>query len=331
MGKARFNEAKGQIFGKERIAVERTKRIDIFDEIDPRELPPSERRKFRVTPERVTPEREPQREPPKEPPKEEKPAGQTTTPEPKTTADQTMPLQIEPKKDAATMILSDVVLQKLIRAIPFAAPGGLITDEYHNTLRAAVIAIGERLGLSLNPNAELGVLNFAPNFFPVLSPGNADERLNWTVTGDGALVPAISANELEKPVVGGCIISLPDLGDIHELVVWVLREETAPPPKEFEIALQRRRIGSDDDPQTLIAIDLKNVKKGVSEMRAELSEREIALRDEDEGETGQMTMSRRKIINNEKWVYSLVARFVASAETPALNYLINVIQITCNV
>jgi hypothetical protein len=332
MGKARFNEAKSQIFGKEKTAFDKVRRTVIFDaEKDPREMIPSERRKIREMRDRVTPERE---IPQKDPTPVDTASGEVITPTPeetKATTDQTKPLEIETKKETTATIVSDTALQNLIRAIPYAAPGALIRDEYHNTLRAAVVAIAERLGLSVNQNVEFGVLNFAPNFLPVISLNNDGESLNWLLTGEGAIVPPINAESVGKAVVGASIVSLPDLGDIHELVVWVGRDEDAPPPKEFNLSLQRKRLGSDDDPQTLIEIDLRNVKEGVSEMSAVLSEREIPLLDEDEGETGKMTLSRRKIINNEKWVYFVLARFLASAEMSEVSYAINLIQISCNI
>jgi len=150
------------------------------------------------------------------------------------------------------------------------------------------------------------------------------------VTLEGAVLPAISANDQERRIEGGCLVQLPDLGDIHEMVVWGTRAKGATKPREFTVTLSRRKLGSDEPPQALISIDLKEVGEGAFEKSAELSEREIPLLDEDEGETGRTTVSRRKIINNERWVYFVEAEFLAGGDTPAESYDINLIQISCN-
>src|SRR5439155_9868241 len=55
-------------------------------------------------------------------------------------------------------------IQLLVSSIPTAAPGGVITSEHHNSLRTALLAIANQLGLG--PLSAEGAVTFAPRFAP---------------------------------------------------------------------------------------------------------------------------------------------------------------------
>src|SRR3954465_11690416 len=55
-------------------------------------------------------------------------------------------------------------LQALLAAIPIAQDGQVITAEYHNSLRSALIALASELGLGLS--SPTTTFSFAPAFLP---------------------------------------------------------------------------------------------------------------------------------------------------------------------
>ena len=330
MGKKLFNDVKTPLSKKE-VMFERADLIRFDDDIDPRELPPEQRRKLlllKKTKERFVPK--PVDTSPK--PADPKPADPAPKPEETVKPAENQPLDVAPKEEpAATKVKSDDTVRNLISAIPIAAPGGLITDEYHNSLRSAVRALGERLGLSISPDSEFNVLSFAPNFLPVKQKNKEIANLNWNVTLERAAIPALTGEDLSKPVAGGFVLQLPDVGEIDQMFVWATKAKDSAKPREFNVTLNRKRLGSSDPAQQLILIDLKETPDGAFFKSAELSEREISLLDEDEGETGTTKISTRRRINNEKWIYFVEAEFIAGGETAAEKYEINAIQIYCYV
>jgi hypothetical protein len=78
-------------------------------------------------------------------------------------------------------------LQELLSRIPVAEDGNVIRSEYHNSLRAALLAIARSLGITTDMQAV--TQTFTPNFFPVgaqalwvMSAGIADKA----AVGNGA-------------------------------------------------------------------------------------------------------------------------------------------------
>ena len=228
--------------------------------------------------------------------------------------------------DPPTNIEIDTRLQILINSIPIANPGNLITSEYHNALREAVRGLASRIGLSVSPTAEFKILTFAPNFMPMKAK-SADQP--WSVTLERATIPKIDQN---KTVAGGFVVQLPDSATIYQMIVRGSRAAGAPAPKDFKVTLRRQKFGAGQEPQTLIMMDLKDVKDGAFEDKESvtLSDTEVAMIDEDEGVAGT-TVGRRKIIDNQKWIYTVTAEFSAGANTEKELYEINSVQILCTV
>src|SRR5262245_38116019 len=73
-------------------------------------------------------------------------------------------------------------LQSLVNAIPIAEDGRVITSLYHNSLRAALLAIADKLGA--DPASGTVTLTFAPSFFP--SGGNESP---WSLSEGVATKP----------------------------------------------------------------------------------------------------------------------------------------------
>jgi hypothetical protein len=254
--------------------------------------------------------------------------GATATPTP-TAPTPTAPSPVQ-TEDEQTNFEIDTRLQILISSIPIAHPGNIITSEYHNALRDAVRALASRIGLSVNPTAEFTILTFAPNFLPVKSTNPDAPKLGWTVTLERAGVPEIGNEDLKKTVSGGFVVQLPDGATIHQMIVRGERTPTAPKPKKFTVSLNRKRLGKDEQPLELINIDLRDIKDGEFELKesVKLTDKELRTMDADETATG-ITVSKRKAVNNEKWMYYVSGEFLAGDNTAAEKFEIISIQILC--
>ncbi|HEY8561393.1 MAG TPA: hypothetical protein VIL74_13535 [Pyrinomonadaceae bacterium] len=245
------------------------------------------------------------------------------------TGNPTNPAPVEPAEPATNFEI-DTRLQLLISTIPIAEPGAVIRSEYHNALRDAVRGLASRIGLSVNPTAEFRILTFAPNFLPMQAKTAEAPNLTWNVTLERAATPAISAAELGRTVAGGLVVQLPDGATIYQMIVRGARAAGAPNPKGFRVALNRKKLAPGGAAQTLVSMDLTDVKEGAFEEKdtVQLSDDELAAFDDDESTTG-ITVSKRKAVSNEKWVYFVTAEFLASDDTAAGKFEIDSVQIYC--
>lgn len=79
-------------------------------------------------------------------------------------------------------------LQTLLTAIPTAEDGHIITREYHNTLRAAVVGLAQQMGVSVQQEK---YLTLSPYFFP------ADPAPRWS-QGQGKAYLSLEVVNLEE-------------------------------------------------------------------------------------------------------------------------------------
>jgi hypothetical protein len=230
-----------------------------------------------------------------------------------------------------TNIEIDTRLQILINSIPIANPGNLITSEYHNALREAVRGLASRIGLSVSATAEFKIFTFAPNFLPMKAK-TADGSQPWTVTLERATTPEIKAPNLKQTVMGGFVVQLPDGATVYQMIARGSRAAGGANPKEFKISLRRQKFGANQEAQTLISMDLKEIKEGAFEDKesVQLSDEDLKVIDEDSGVAGA-TVGNRKIVNNQKWIYTVAAEYLASENAPAEKVEIHSIQILCAV
>ena len=235
-----------------------------------------------------------------------------------------------------TAVEIDTKLQLLLNAIPIANPGNVITSEYHNALRDAVRALASRIGLSVNPTAEFKILSFAPDFLPLSdaarsSPtaANLPPPNKWEITLNRAAVPTANLN-INLPVSGGCVVSLPDDASILQMIVRGERlDKDKTNPKSFNVKLNRLRFGDEKtSPTTMINVDLAAVKDGYFEEKqtVKLSKGELDLNNS----IAQLTVADRRVVSNETHLYFVTADWLAGAETAAKSE-IHSIQIYCTV
>jgi hypothetical protein len=130
-------------------------------------------------------------------------------------------------------------LQTLLNAIPDAQDGNVITSRYHNTLKAALIAIANQLGAAAPPAVQTVTRTVQPNLLTV-SGGAA-----WSVSLGVATSGANGGN-------GYVSLDLPDGAVIQQMVVIGAQPATA--VKGFASLLVLPLGGT--TAQTLIQIDL---------------------------------------------------------------------------
>lgn len=241
-----------------------------------------------------------------------------------------------PAAPPRTAVEIDTKLQLLLNAIPIANPGNIITSEYHNALRDAVRALASRIGLSVNPTAEFKILSFAPDFLPLAdagrsSPtaGNLPPPQKWEVALNRAAVPSANLN-INLPVSGGCVVSLPDDASILQMIVRGERlDKDKTNPKSFSVKLNRLRFGGEKTPPTtMINVDLAAVKDGYFEEKqtVKLAKEELDLNNS----IARMTIDDRRVVNNETHLYYVTAEWLAGADAAAKSE-IHSIQIYCTV
>jgi hypothetical protein len=120
-----------------------------------------------------------------------------------------------------------------------AREGDIITSEYHNTLREAVMALAEQMGSSPSRSLEL---TFLPTF------QLNEDGPNWRIGGGSADKPA------DKQANGMLPVQLPDGTRIQSLTVTGKREGEK--PALFRVTLMRLSL-ADGGTQQLIDLSLK--------------------------------------------------------------------------
>ena len=136
-------------------------------------------------------------------------------------------------------------LQALLAAIPIAQDGQVITSEYHNSLRSALIALASEMGLGLT--SPTTTLSFAPAMLPV------GTSTPWPITSNFTAQSALAANP-----DGWMPIQLPDGQSIQSMNVTG-KLTASPAPTTFQVVLFRESVDPDaGGPAALLTIDLKS-------------------------------------------------------------------------
>lgn len=127
-------------------------------------------------------------------------------------------------------------LLALLDAIPEAFSGRIITDEHHNTLRAAVRFIASLLDDA--EKREVFVLNFAPYLMPADFEKIRERNFQWEVIYNQASVPDNLPEGDDVTVAGAFAVQLPNEAAIRQITVRGEGElEQTRSPKSFEMML----------------------------------------------------------------------------------------------
>jgi hypothetical protein len=202
----------------------------------------------------------------------------------------------------------DLEIQLLLNAIPIANQGNIITSEYHNSLRNALMAIAERMGLTIKPVSEMQLLTLAPKFLPT-SQGDAHGA--WVATFDKAAL-APDANGVVK---GSLAVQLPDGAVIISMTVRGARvgDEKDKPPKLFNVKLSRQKFDTEASQITpLITFKLADKKEKIKELndiKGSLPE------DLDDAPTVRSRVLDLSRVNNQAYQYFIEANWDGTKDT----------------
>jgi hypothetical protein len=122
---------------------------------------------------------------------------------------------------------STSIVQLLLSIIPIASPGHVITSEYHNSLRAALLAIAGTLGVA--PGGSAGPHDVTVTLAPIFSHAVFDP---WAI---GMGVAAVPANQVNTQ--GWLPVELPDGALVKSMTVIGHKEGTM---STFSVVLERQ-------------------------------------------------------------------------------------------
>jgi hypothetical protein len=200
-------------------------------------------------------------------------------------------------------------LQILIASIPIAQEGHVISSEYHNAIRNALVAIANRLGLG--PVSEEITITKAPQFMPLA--GQAEwEHLYGIVQKP----PGVNAGNVQ----GWMQLELPDGARIKRMVVFASKDPAAP-ATPLRIALRRQRMVDTGTNPELIRIEVvgeEGLSRGI--------EGDVTLPGSG---AGAGAIEEFRIVNNREHRYLLTAELINITENPQTVAVIAGIQIVC--
>jgi hypothetical protein len=141
-----------------------------------------------------------------------------------------------------------VNLQALLAAIPIAADGQVITSDYHNSLRQALIAMASEMGIGLTTDSV--AFTYAPSMLPIAA------AVAWPISANFTALSAAATNP-----DGWLPVQLPDGKILQNMTV--AGKLTVPAPTSFQVVLFREALGPDaPGPAALITVDLKSQTGG---------------------------------------------------------------------
>ncbi|MFN7765709.1 MAG: hypothetical protein ACK5WR_04195 [Planctomycetaceae bacterium] len=111
-------------------------------------------------------------------------------------------------------------------------PGAVISSEYHNALRGAVMALGQALGVTFA--SPFDVVSLTPSFHTPSSPTPGVTKAGWSI----GTAKAEATGPAE--VTGWQSVSLPDGVVVKSMIVTGQRNSTL---KSLEVSLWRYSIG----------------------------------------------------------------------------------------
>ncbi len=187
------------------------------------------------------------------------------------------------------MLAPNTSLAALIGAIPVAIEGNLITSDYHNSLRAAVLALVESIG----PGAIQRTFTFAPTF---VKNGNLIE---WRFTNGVASAPAKQQNK----VSGFLAVQLSNGAAIKSMVI---RGRKRGEVDGLQAALARQSIaGGTSTP--LITIPMESEKTDEQGLFTATGELSSAMLEKFTVTVSGVILEDLRTVDNEQYKYFITA------------------------
>lgn len=212
-------------------------------------------------------------------------------------------------------------LQTLLRSIPIAVPGAVISSEYHNALRGAVMALGQALGVTFA--SPFDVVSLTPSFH---TPSGA--KSGWSIG------PARAEATGQAEVTGWQSVSLPDGAVVKSMIV---RGQRTANLNSLTVNLRRYPIGKTKEPGAVpAAILITKVSNASGDGLTDYSQEDFpidALSENEKKLAGvnlpNALMERTRIDNTQyRYILEATATFTGQPESPDVT--IDSIQIRCN-
>lgn len=180
-------------------------------------------------------------------------------------------------------------LQVMIAAIPTAQDGQVISAEYHNALRAALIAMANRLGLG-TINEEITVTN-APRLVAITGTPA------WEVDVGIAKKAAAATGALR----GWMELDLPDGARIKKMAVFAANDGAG----TMRLKLRRQKV-TDSTTADLISIDI-TANDSSRGLEGDVTLPGLSL--------GAAAIEETRLVNNREYKYLLIAELDAGVAT----------------
>jgi hypothetical protein len=187
-----------------------------------------------------------------------------------------------PTPPSPTATASD--LQIMISAIPIAQDGHVITADYHNALRLALVAIANRLGIG--PVAEEITITNAPRLSPVVGAVPWDH--DYGLVKRPGTTPTPNAN-----VRGWMEMELPDGARIKKMMVF----GTVRGIGTLKVKLKRQKVTDPTVAIDLIVIDIPTNADATKGVEGELTVPSIGA--------GAAAIEEFRLVNNREHKYLL--------------------------
>lgn len=175
-------------------------------------------------------------------------------------------------------------LQVMIAAIPIAQDGQVISAEYHNALRAALIAMANRLGLGTISD-EITITN-APHFTKVDGTGLNE----WKA--EAGIAKKLSA---DTGIFRGWMeLDLPDGARIKKMAVFAANDSAG----TMRVKLRRQSVSNSTASDLLVSIDVTNNDETLPK-QGDVTLPETTL--------SAAAIEETRIVDNRKYKYLFIA------------------------
>lgn len=214
-------------------------------------------------------------------------------------------------------------LQNLLRSIPIAVPGAVISSEYHNALRGAVMALGQALGVTFA--SPFDVVSLTPSFHKT----SGAKAGGWSIGEFRA-----EANGDINAVSGWQSVSLPDGAVVKSMTVTGKQTKNL---KTLAVGILRYPIGNNKRPEAVPSYILTSRVHNIpDEQLTAYSQQNVPLDALSENEKAlagvnlpNVLMERTRIDNTQyRYILEATATFTAQSQSPDVT--IDSIQIRCN-
>jgi hypothetical protein len=192
------------------------------------------------------------------------------------------PPTVPPPSPSPTANASD--LQIMISAIPTAQDGQVITADFHNALRLALVAIANRLGIG--PVSDEVTITNAPRLSPVAGAAAWDHDVGFV-----RKPPAVTSGNVR----GWMEMELPHGGRIKKMVVFATTTGTG----TLKFRLRRQKVTDPSVAADLIVIEIPD---GFDAAKG--AEGDVTVRDTG---AGTVAIEEFRIIDNRQQKYLLTA------------------------